>query len=108
MMTLRNLILFFILFIFLPAIVQGQQVKSGAEVVPRMRVIIDNDFSGDPDGLFQLTQLLLSPSVQSYFEADPSSSEYVIKKAPQINERGEYDYTNSGRNIRVYQHLDVT
>ncbi len=30
-----------------------------------MRVIIDNDFSGDPDGLFQLTHLLLSPSVET-------------------------------------------
>lgn len=29
-----------------------------------MRVIVDNDFSGDPDGLFQLTHLLLSPSVE--------------------------------------------
>lgn len=32
--------------------------------VPRMRVIIDNDFSGDPDGLFQLAHHLLSPSVE--------------------------------------------
>jgi purine nucleosidase len=30
----------------------------------RLRVIVDNDFSGDPDGLFQLTHLLLSPSVE--------------------------------------------
>jgi len=33
-------------------------------VSPRMRVIIDNDFSGDPDGLVQLTHHLLSPSVE--------------------------------------------
>ena len=31
--------------------------------VPRSRVIIDNDFGGDPDGLFQLAHHLLSPSV---------------------------------------------
>ena len=37
----------------------------GIEVIkPRMRIIIDNDFSGDPDGLFQLVQHLLSPSVE--------------------------------------------
>ncbi|WP_375386869.1 nucleoside hydrolase [uncultured Amnibacterium sp.] len=30
---------------------------------PRVRVIIDNDFSGDPDDLFQLVHHLLSPSV---------------------------------------------
>lgn len=33
-------------------------------VTPRMRVIIDNDFGGDPDGLFQLVHHLLSPSVE--------------------------------------------
>ncbi|MEP7319669.1 MAG: hypothetical protein ABI921_13035 [Panacibacter sp.] len=32
-------------------------------VKPRMRIIIDNDFGGDPDGLFELVQHLLSPSV---------------------------------------------
>lgn len=32
-------------------------------VRPRARVIIDNDFSGDPDGLVQLVHHLLSPSV---------------------------------------------
>lgn len=31
---------------------------------PRSRVIIDNDFSGDPDGLVQLAHHLLSPSVE--------------------------------------------
>ena len=32
-------------------------------VKPRMRIIIDNDFGGDPDGLFELVHHLLSPSV---------------------------------------------
>lgn len=32
--------------------------------VPRARVIIDNDFSGDPDDLFQLVHSLLSPAVE--------------------------------------------
>jgi purine nucleosidase len=32
-------------------------------VGPRVRVIIDNDFSGDPDGLLQLAHHLLSPTV---------------------------------------------
>jgi len=31
--------------------------------VPACRVVIDNDFAGDPDGLFQLAHHLLSPSV---------------------------------------------
>jgi purine nucleosidase len=32
-------------------------------VVPRARVIADNDYGGDPDGLVQLAHLVLSPSV---------------------------------------------
>lgn len=35
--------------------------------VPRQRVILDNDFSGDPDGLFQLAHHLASPSVEIPF-----------------------------------------
>lgn len=48
----------------------GSQAQTKVEtsmadfVTPRMRVIIDNDFSGDPDGLFQLAHHLLSPSVE--------------------------------------------
>lgn len=30
----------------------------------RIRVIVDNDFGGDPDGLFQLVHMVLSPSVE--------------------------------------------
>jgi inosine-uridine nucleoside N-ribohydrolase len=30
---------------------------------PRMRIVVDNDFSGDPDGLVQLAHHALSPSV---------------------------------------------
>ncbi|MBT0771453.1 nucleoside hydrolase [Kineosporia sp. J2-2] len=34
---------------------------------PRLRVIVDNDFSGDPDDLFQLAHHVLSPSVEIPF-----------------------------------------
>jgi hypothetical protein len=33
-------------------------------VTPRARVIVDNDFSGGPDDLFQTAHHLLSPSVE--------------------------------------------
>lgn len=33
-------------------------------IAPRMRIVIDNDFSGDPDDLFQLVHHVLSPSVE--------------------------------------------
>ncbi|WP_460937901.1 nucleoside hydrolase [Spirosoma humi] len=52
-----------LLLLLMPVVTRGQQAGGGATVTPRMRVIVDNDFSGDPDGLFQLAHLLLSPSV---------------------------------------------
>jgi purine nucleosidase len=51
----------FLLLFALPVFALAQVTNP---VTPRMRVIVDNDFSGDPDGLFQLTHLLLSPSVE--------------------------------------------
>lgn len=38
-------------------------VSARAAPPPRQRLIIDNDFGGDPDGLFALAHHLLSPSV---------------------------------------------
>jgi hypothetical protein len=51
--------------------------------------------------------LVLLTALQSSFEADPSSSGYVIKMAPKINQAGEYTFTHEGRPIRVYSQLDV-
>lgn len=51
--------------------------------------------------------LVLLTALQSSFEADPSSSHYAIKMAPRINDRGQYEYNEHGRNIRVYCQLDV-
>src|SRR6185369_17096522 len=33
-------------------------------IMARIRVISDNDYSGDPDGLWQLAHLLLSPDAE--------------------------------------------
>jgi len=51
--------------------------------------------------------LVLLTALQSSFEADPSSSEYVIKMAPTINNEGGYEFNSKGRSIRVYTRLDV-
>ena len=40
------------------------ETKPDVPIAKRARVIIDNDFGGDPDGLFQLAHHLLSPSVE--------------------------------------------
>ncbi|RYZ80458.1 MAG: hypothetical protein EOP04_25845, partial [Proteobacteria bacterium] len=44
--------------------IQALSAQSTVKILPRMRVIVDNDFSGDPDGLFQLAHIILSPSVE--------------------------------------------
>jgi purine nucleosidase len=51
--------------------------------------------------------LVLLTALQSTFEADPSSSKYVIKQAPIIDDKGEYMFNHNGRNIRVYDKLDT-
>lgn len=51
--------------------------------------------------------LVLLTALQSSFEPDPSSSKYVLRPAPFINNQGLYEANNSGRNIRVYTQLDV-
>jgi hypothetical protein len=51
--------------------------------------------------------LVLLTALQSSFEADPSSSEYVIKTAPLINQQGAYEFNHQGRPIRVYTRLDT-
>lgn len=62
---ISSIVLIFILtgMSFLPVYAQSGR-EPGKLITPRMRVIIDNDFAGDPDGLFQLVHHLLSPSVE--------------------------------------------
>jgi inosine-uridine nucleoside N-ribohydrolase len=43
---------------------QNDPIYYRETVKSRIRVIIDNDFGGDPDGLFQLVHHILSPSVE--------------------------------------------
>jgi purine nucleosidase len=48
----------------LNAIAQNSPSKFDETIKSRVRVIVDNDFGGDPDGLFQLVQQILSPSAE--------------------------------------------
>ncbi|WP_297095640.1 nucleoside hydrolase [uncultured Draconibacterium sp.] len=43
---------------------QTKSINYSEFIDARVRVIIDNDFGGDPDGLFQLAHHLLSPGVE--------------------------------------------
>jgi inosine-uridine nucleoside N-ribohydrolase len=51
--------------------------------------------------------LVLLTALQSSFEADASSSKYVLKPAPKINDSGLYEVNLTARNIRVYTNLDI-
>jgi purine nucleosidase len=51
--------------------------------------------------------LVLLTALQSSFEADPSSSRFVLRPAPKINDSGLYEMNPSARNIRVYTDLDI-
>ena len=51
--------------------------------------------------------LVLLTALQSSFQPDPSSSTYVIKTAPRINDHGQYQSNPTGRSIRVYTVLDT-
>lgn len=51
--------------------------------------------------------LVLLTALQSSFEPDPSSSSYMTRQAPVINDQGGYVDNPNGRPIRVYTHLDT-
>ena len=66
-MTLHKVSFLLLLLIFScisAADAQEKNIFDTIKIKPRLRVIIDNDFGGDPDGLFQLTHMLLSPSIE--------------------------------------------
>jgi len=51
--------------------------------------------------------LVTLTALQSAFDADPSSSEYVVRRAPRLDNQGRYVENTNGREIRVYTHCDT-
>jgi len=51
--------------------------------------------------------LVLLTALQSAFEADPSSSEWVSRPAPTVHPDGSQSFDGNGRAIRVYSRLDT-
>lgn len=51
--------------------------------------------------------LVTLTALQSSFEADPSSSQYVVRPAPYLDAEGRYVANPSGRPIRVYTQIDT-
>ncbi|QDA62356.1 nucleoside hydrolase [Hymenobacter jejuensis] len=84
---------FLLLFLGLIPLLSKEQGTASRAVMPRMRVIVDNDFNGDPDGLFQLVHLLLSPSVEvravigsrlGDFDPSTTQADDAVKKATEV------------------------
>ncbi|SMG19055.1 nucleoside hydrolase [Agreia pratensis] len=51
--------------------------------------------------------LVLLTALQSAFEADPSSSDYVVRPTPSFDDVGEYVEVPDARRLRIYTRLDV-
>src|SRR5665647_1632888 len=51
--------------------------------------------------------LVLLTALQTPWSSDPSSSKYVVKSTPKINDSGFYEENSEGRKIRVYTNLDT-
>ena len=51
--------------------------------------------------------LVTLTALQASFHPEPSSSTFVTRPAPTINEKGSYEDNPKGRHIRVYTHTDV-
>ncbi len=51
--------------------------------------------------------LVTLTALQSFFQADPSSSLYNLRLTPLMNEGGEYQDNPDGRPMRVYTHIDT-
>lgn len=117
---MRNYFFQLILFLFItPTFAQSVPQKTSAlfaedMVKPRMRVIIDNDFGGDPDGLFQLVHHLLSPSVEiraiigshlkagDFFDPSKVTATNAKKKIEEV-----LNIMSLGKNYPVYQGSNV-
>ena len=94
--------------VFLLCLMTAFSTFGQVTIAPRMRVIVDNDFSGDPDGLFQLAHLLLSPSVEvraiigshlnanDGFDRSKTQADNAVKKARELMQT-----MNLGKDIPV-------
>ena len=77
------------------------------EIERVMRLSIQYNFNIGETYVVGDSPLVLLTALQSSFEPDPSSSFYVLRPSPIINAQGLYEVNHKGRNIRVYNQLDV-
>ena len=113
---MNKLVKISLLLLILTGLTLNEQVnpKKDENVIDkRVRVIIDNDFGGDPDGLFQLAHHLLSPSVEirgiigskhyeNGFYGYPGNVEYSYELAKEL-----LDLMDLGKKYSVYHGADI-
>ncbi|NNV54603.1 nucleoside hydrolase [Limnovirga soli] len=83
----------------------GEYLASNIERV--MKMGLKYNFNVGETYILGDSPLVLLTALQSSFEADPSSSNYVLRPSPVINNQGLYEVNHKGRNIRVYTQLDT-
>lgn len=77
------------------------------EIERIMKASIQYNFNVGETYVVGDSPLVLLTALQSSFEPDPSSSFHVLRSSPIINSLGLYEFNHKGRNIRVYNQLDV-
>ena len=83
----------------------GEYLTSNIERI--MELAVKYNFNVGEIYIIGDSPLVLLTALQSSFEPDPSSSFYVLRPSPLINDQGIYEVNHRGRNIRVYTQLDV-
>lgn len=83
----------------------GEYLTNKIEFV--MRLAVKHNFSIGEVYDMGDSPLVLLTALQSGFDADPSSSNYIVKPAPIITENGDYEINTTARPIRVYTHVDT-
>lgn len=78
-----------------------------SEIERLMRMGLKYNFNIGETYIVGDSPLVLLTALQSSFEPDPSSSFYVLRPSPLINSQGLYEVNHKGRNIRIYNQLDV-
>jgi purine nucleosidase len=79
----------------------AEAIKGVMELAAKFKIYTGETYIMGDSPLVTLTAL------QSSFEADPSSSAYITRPAPRLDNKGAYIDRPDGRPIRVYSQIDM-
>lgn len=86
----------------------GEAGKTGAYLMQQLETLFRHS-GGTLGETYVLgdSPLVLVTSLQTPWEADPASCEYVIRQTPLINDQGFYEANPNGRPMRIYTKIDA-